>query len=315
MENNITAKLKALSFSSDNVKSINKFISSLNDEFISLEEMIKIINFLGDKGIQISKPSQIKVFANGFDYIKSMIENAEKIGHLDIYRQNPVFINSKEGIKRLKYLLNINEQIRNEKGKYLSIIFSKKAFDRKFGTAYLEEPKKDVIVQNNTLEEVKKEIKIEQPNPSPVSTLTKATDNKMEIKKETPTFKVVDIISQTKEKVVDTEEELINQILSSPQSIGIDDQGIERFEVLLSNLKHVLEVVYNTSEIDEIKRDSLLKLITNGYPDNEKILYYTIVYNKNITEEEKLKIKEAIKEELSMTNIMNFDMGSIGRAA
>ena len=49
MESNIALKLKALNYPKDILPTISKFVPSISDEVISLEEMVQVINYLSEK--------------------------------------------------------------------------------------------------------------------------------------------------------------------------------------------------------------------------------------------------------------------------
>ena len=125
MNNNITAKIKALSLNEDSYKTVFKFYGCITDNVVTLEDLVAKVNYLNSKGINITKSSQIKVLANSFEFIKSQVEKMEKIGFLDAFVEDPLRINSKDCIKRIEYLQSINESIKDEKGKYYKIIFNK----------------------------------------------------------------------------------------------------------------------------------------------------------------------------------------------
>ncbi|MGN1379694.1 MAG: hypothetical protein ACI4XR_04820 [Bacilli bacterium] len=291
MNSNITAKIKALSLNEDAYKTVFKFYASLTDNVISLEEIVAKANYLNSKGINITKSSQIKVLANSLDFIKSQVEQIEKMGFLDAFVENPLRINSKECIKRIEYLLSIKESVKDENGKYNKIIFNKKEFDRKYGVSYLEK-------RTDTQ-------KIEAK-----------TDNQIEVKEE---VKQVESAVSTEEKEIVNDEQVVETnpyilALSKDQTIRLTDEMLARYEDISLHLKHVLESLNYGSEIDETKSDNLIKLLTSGINDEREIIYYSLTYNKRLTDEEKVRIYKAIDKELQLVNdeinILNFNMGS-----
>lgn len=291
MNSNITAKIKALSLNEDAYKTVFKFYASLTDNVISLEEIVAKVNYLNSKGINITKSSQIKVLANSLDFIKSQVEQIEKMGFLDAFVENPLRINSKECIKRIEYLLSIKESVKDENGKYNKIIFNKKEFDRKYGVSYLEK-------RTDTQ-------KIEAK-----------TDNQIEVKEE---VKQVESAVSTEEKEIVNDEQVVETnpyilALSKDQTIRLTDEMLARYEDISLHLKHVLESLNYGSEIDETKSDNLIKLLTSGINDEREIIYYSLTYNKRLTDEEKVRIYKAIDKELQLVNdeinILNFNMGS-----
>ena len=90
--------------------------------------------------------------------------------------------------------------------------------------------------------------------------------------------------------------------LSKEQTIRLDDEMLARFEDLTAHLKNVLITLGYSDEIDGTKSDNLIKLLTSGVTEEREILYYTLTYNKNLTDEEKVSIYKAIDNELKLTN-------------
>ena len=90
--------------------------------------------------------------------------------------------------------------------------------------------------------------------------------------------------------------------LSKEQTIRLDDEMLARFEDLTAHLKNVLITLGYSDEIDVTKSDNLIKLLTSGVTEKREILYYTLTYNKNLTDEEKVSIYKAIDNELKLTN-------------
>lgn len=297
MNNNITAKIKALSLNEDSYKTVSKFYGCITDNVVTLEDLVAKVNYLNSKGINITKSSQIKVLANSFEFIKSQVEKMEKIGFLDAFVEDPLRINSKDCIKRIEYLQSINESIKDEKGKYYKIIFNKKEFDRKYGVSYLEIKEKSQKIEENVEQpqEVKEEIKIIEPK---IPMENKTSINETEVAKVEP--------------VIETNPYIL--ALSKDQTIRLTDEMLAKYEDISLHLKHVLEALNYGSEIDGTKSDNLIKLLTSGISDEREIIYYTLTYNKKLTDDEKMRIYKAIDNELQLVNeeinILNFNIGS-----
>lgn len=297
MNNNITAKIKALSLNEDSYKTVSKFYGCITDNVVTLEDLVAKVNYLNSKGINITKSSQIKVLANSFEFIKSQVEKMEKIGFLDAFVEDPLRINSKDCIKRIEYLQSINESIKDEKGKYYKIIFNKKEFDRKYGVSYLEIKEKSQKIEENVEQpqEVKEEIKVIEPK---IPMENKTSINETEVAKVEP--------------VIETNPYIL--ALSKDQTIRLTDEMLAKYEDISLHLKHVLEALNYGSEIDGTKSDNLIKLLTSGITDEREIIYYTLTYNKKLTDDEKMRIYKAIDNELQLVNeeinILNFNIGS-----
>lgn len=297
MNNNITAKIKALSLNEDSYKTVSKFYGCITDNVVTLEDLVAKVNYLNSKGINITKSSQIKVLANSFEFIKSQVEKMEKIGFLDVFVEDPLRINSKDCIKRIEYLQSINESIKDEKGKYYKIIFNKKEFDRKYGVSYLEIKEKSQKIEENVEQpqEVKEEIKVIEPK---IPMENKTSINETEVAKVEP--------------VIETNPYIL--ALSKDQTIRLTDEMLAKYEDISLHLKHVLEALNYGSEIDGTKSDNLIKLLTSGITDEREIIYYTLTYNKKLTDDEKMRIYKAIDNELQLVNeeinILNFNIGS-----
>lgn len=297
MNNNITAKIKALSLNEDAYKTVSKFYGCLTDNVVTLEEIVAKVNYLNSKGINITKSSQIKVLANSFEFIKNQVEKMEKLGFLDVFVEDPLRINSKDCIKRIEYLQSINESIKDEKGKYYKIIFNKKEFDRKYGVSYLEIKDNSQKIEEKVEQpkEVKEEVKVVEPK-SPME--NKTSINETEIAKVEP--------------VIETNPYIL--ALSKDQTIRLTDEMLAKYEDISLHLKHVLEALNYGSEIDGTKSDNLIKLLTSGITDEREIIYYSLTYNKKLTDEEKVRIYKAIDNELQLVkeeiNILNFNIGS-----
>lgn len=323
----IVNKISALNLPKEVYPNIPKFYASFSDDLVTLEELKEKMGYLTSKGIAITKPSQVKVFSLPLDFIKSQVEQAEKLGLLDMFISDPTRISSTELFKRLSYVMSLNETLKDEKGKYSKILFNKKEFDRRYGVEYLTKEKDDnvkVETTNNNEENVVKEETVSQTN-------TSLDDLSSEVEKAMNTITAEPIVENPVKDVepiethVEVASEPINEssvqevtpvntpsevedvnpyvmALSKEQTIRLDDEMLARFEDLTAHLKNVLITLGYSDEIDGTKSDNLIKLLTSGVTEEREILYYTLTYNKNLTDEEKVSIYKAIDNELKLTN-------------
>ena len=323
----IVNKISVLNLPKEVYPNIPKFYASFSDDLVTLEELKEKMGYLTSKGIAITKPSQVKVFSLPLDFIKSQVEQAEKLGLLDMFISDPTRISSTELFQRLSYVMSLNETLKDEKGKYSKILFNKKEFDRRYGVDYLTKEKDDnvkVETTNNNEENVVKEETISQTNTSlddlssevekAMNTITAEPIVENPVKDVEPIETQVEVASEPiNESPVQevtpvnnpSETEEINpyvMALSKEQTIRLDDEMLARFEDLTAHLKNVLITLGYSDEIDGTKSDNLIKLLTSGITEKREILYYTLTYNKNLTDEEKVSIYKAIDNELKLTN-------------
>lgn len=323
----IVNKISVLNLPKEVYPNIPKFYASFSDDLVTLEELKEKMGYLTSKGIAITKPSQVKVFSLPLDFIKSQVEQAEKLGLLDMFISDPTRISSTELFKRLSYVMSLNETLKDEKGKYSKILFNKKEFDRRYGVDYLTKEKDDDVkieTTNNNEENVVKEETISQTNTSlddlssevekAMNTITAEPIVENPVKDVEPIETHVEVVSEPiNESSVQevtpvnnpSETEEINpyvMALSKEQTIRLDDEMLARFEDLTAHLKNVLITLGYSDEIDGTKSDNLIKLLTSGVTEKREILYYTLTYNKNLTDEEKVSIYKAIDNELKLTN-------------
>ena len=323
----IVNKISVLNLPKEVYPNIPKFYASFSDDLVTLEELKEKMGYLTSKGIAITKPSQVKVFSLPLDFIKSQVEQAEKLGLLDMFISDPTRISSTELFKRLSYVMSLNETLKDEKGKYSKILFNKKEFDRRYGVDYLTKEKGNnvkVETTNNNEENVVKEEAISQTNTSlddlssevekAMNTITAEPIVENPVKDVEPVETHVEVSSEpinesSVQKVTPvntpTEVEDVNpyvMALSKEQTIRLDDEMLARFEDLTAHLKNVLITLGYSDEIDGTKSDNLIKLLTSGVTEEREILYYTLTYNKNLTDEEKVSIYKAIDNELKLTN-------------
>ena len=323
----IVNKISVLNLPKEVYPNIPKFYASFSDDLVTLEELKEKMGYLTSKGIAITKPSQVKIFSLPLDFIKSQVEQAEKLGLLDMFISDPTRISSTELFKRLSYVMSLNETLKDEKGKYSKILFNKKEFDRRYGVDYLTKEKDDnvkVETTNNNEKNVVKEKTISQTNTSlddlssevekSMNTITAEPIVENPVKDVEPVETHVEVASKPiNESSVQevtpvnnpSEVEDVNpyvMALSKEQTIRLDDEMLARFEDLTAHLKNVLITLGYSDEIDGTKSDNLIKLLTSGVTEEREILYYTLTYNKNLTDEEKVSIYKAIDNELKLTN-------------
>lgn len=323
----IVNKISALNLPKEVYPNIPKFYASFSDDLVTLEELKEKMGYLTSKGIAITKPSQVKVFSLPLDFIKSQIEQAEKLGLLDMFISDPTRITSTELFQRLSYVMSLNETLKDEKGKYSKILFNKKEFDRRYGVDYLTKEKDDNVKVETTNSNEENVVKKE----TAFQTNTALDDLSSEVEKAMNTITAEPIVENPVKDVepvethVEVASEPINEssvqevtpvnnpseiedvnpyvmALSKEQTIRLDDEMLARFEDLTAHLKNVLITLGYSDEIDGTKSDNLIKLLTSGVTEEREILYYTLTYNKNLTDEEKVSIYKAIDNELKLTN-------------
>lgn len=323
----IVNKISVLNLPKEVYPNIPKFYASFSDDLVTLEELKEKMGYLTSKGIAITKPSQVKVFSLPLDFIKSQVEQAEKLGLLDMFISDPTRISSTELFKRLSYVMSLNGTLKDEKGKYSKILFNKKEFDRRYGVDYLTKEKDDnvkVETTNNNEENVVKEENVSQTNTAlddlssevekAMNTITAEPIVENPVKDVEPVETHVEVASEPIDESFVKEETQVNtpsepedvnpyvMALSKEQTIRLDDEMLARFEDLTAHLKNVLITLGYSDEIDGTKSDNLIKLLTSGVTEEREILYYTLTYNKNLTDEEKVSIYKAIDNELKLTN-------------
>lgn len=310
----IVNKISVLNLPKEVYPNIPKFYASFSDDLVTLEELKEKMGYLTSKGIAITKPSQVKVFSLPLDFIKSQVVQAEKLGLLDMFISDPTRISSTELFKRLSYVMSLNETLKDEKGKYSKILFNKKEFDRRYGVDYLTKEKGnnvkvETVSQTNTAlddlsSEVEKAMNIITAEPiveNPVKDV-EPVETHVEVASEPINESSVQEVTPVNNP---TEVEDVNpyvMALSKEQTIRLDDEMLARFEDLTAHLKNVLITLGYSDEIDGTKSDNLIKLLTSGVTEEREILYYTLTYNKNLTDEEKVSIYNAIDNELKLTN-------------
>ena len=308
----IVNKINALNLPKEVYPNIPKFYASFSDDIVTLEEIKEKMDYLTSKGIAITKPSQVKMLSLPLNFIKSQVEQAEKLGLLDMFIGDPTRITSTELFQRLGYILSLNESLKDEKGKYSKILFNKKEFDRRYGVGYLNvKPEKEIIDNVNAEKIITNNIEENISKEEPIVAETNSDDDDLSIEVEKAmNAPVVEPVVESPVKEVtpvsaSSEPEEVNpyvMALSKEQTIRLDDEMLARFEDLTAHLKNVLITLGYSDEIDGTKSDNLIKLLTSGITEEREILYYTLTYNKNLTDEEKVSIYNAIDNELKLTN-------------
>ena len=292
MSSSLVEKIKVLSLTPENYKTLFKFYASITDDVVSYEDLTTIVNYLKSKGINITKPSEFKIFANPFDFIKSQVSKMESLGHLQAFIEDPTRINSKECTIRLEYCLKNGIPVRSESGKYNKLIFNKRDFERKFGEGVKKE---EPSVKDSNVQETQEVNNVLSPSVNTeISTKTEPVSNETE-------------------KNVEAETNPYLLALLKDQTIRLTDEMLAKYEDLSLHLRHVLEALNYGSEIDGTKSDNMIKLLASGITDEREIIYYTLTFKKNLTDEEKVKIYKAIDTELKL--VQEESMNNVRSAA
>ncbi len=141
---NIAEKIKVLNYSEEMSATLPKFLGTLvaknpstGEDLVTVEEETQIINYLQEKGI-VLRPVHLKVLAEGFSYIKSAVEEMEKIGELKMYVDDPTRMISRGNVNRILYLRNNGIEYKSSEGKYSKLAYSKRAFEAEFGAIDLD---------------------------------------------------------------------------------------------------------------------------------------------------------------------------------
>lgn len=166
-------------------------------------------------------------------------------------------------------------------------------------------------VENKTFaDDFKKEIEAEVEMALSDSTHEATADESAQIEPETAeSIKDEPQEDNEKPKVLAEDVDPLEEILSKPQTIGLNDDMFDRYEKLSDSISHILVSVYGVDEVNDSITDNLIKLVTNEIEDDRVVLYLSITYGKNVSEQEQQRLKSAIEEELEYTNIMDIDLG------
>lgn len=331
MESNIVAKIKMLNFSNEIQPTINKFVASISDAVVSKDCATDYINWLAGKGIVIKRPSQMKalaVAAPGRDFKKALakveeikgvvrnggtvdaveipeelkelvdtinrVELMERSGDLKIYAEDPVRINYKGLPERLDYLKSHGETYKSPEGKYSKLLFQKREFEKKYGVEYLKEHEISVEPEINAPVIDEEKQKVTEIISAPLKEETVAPAGLVANVTEPDDFKG-----------------LVNEILSKPQTIALNDVAFDRYLRLEESIKNVMITVYGINEVSETIINNLIKLVTAEFGDDQKVIFASITYGKTLSPEEEQKILNAIDEELSYTGIMDLNLGGM----
>lgn len=282
----ITEKLQLLNCPPDMYQVAYKHLPSL--EMVSLSELESILRLLISKGIivpesgkMLVEPADFTIFANGLETIQNRISEMDEVAHeLDAYREKLIRINSKSAFSNLMAMKGMDEPYKTPEGKYSKVPFSIRRFQGKYG--FLS--KKDEVVPSEPTA-------IENTN-------------------------IINVFNEQSSNEVGAEvapmRNAFEDILSSPQEIGLNDEMFDRFERLSDSLRRIMLTVYGVEEVNDTITDNLIKLITAGAEDDDMVLYYAITYGKNISADETERIRDAIYDEL---RFLSGDNVELGRAA
>lgn len=276
---NFASKIKAINYLEKEKGSLNKFMTSLSDEIISLDELIKINEYLKANDIIITKPSQNKIFASGYDYIYEVVEDYKSMGLIKALIEDPVRINSKRSLDRIKYLRQKELPLTKPNGKFNKAIFSKTLFAKEYGI------------------DISEEVKPKEFDP------LEANEYKMENKPITNLFQENNELDE------------YAAVINAPQ-VPADDDSIKEFDILYNKAEKILNDVYgndnNKVSVPDNVCSNLLKLTAQKMNDNKKILLYSLTYGKNLNKEEYDLITNKIEEELSKNDLYsNIELESI----
>lgn len=261
---NFANKIQILNYSDKEKMSLNKFMTSLSDDIVSYEELEKIYNYLKANGINITKPSQNKIFACSYDFIFEVVEEYKSMSLVNALIEDPTRITCKNSIKRIKYFQLKGLPLTKPNGKFVKDIFSKTLFEKTYGNIDLDS-----------------ELKPKEFDPLASN----------EYKQEDKT--ITNLFSENKN--LDEYEAVIN----APQ-VPADDDAIKSFDKLYSYAEKVLNKLYGTDNSKVSVPDNvctnLIKLTAQKMDDEKKILLYALTYGKHLGEEEEQFIKNKIDE-------------------
>ena len=305
-----------------------------------------IISNLASKGILLKRPSQVNVLLNGYDYIVNVVNTYEQNGDLVALQEDPTRISSKTALERINYLKQNSLPYLDEKGKYQKIIFHKAEFNRLYGLnnaveqPAVEQPQvyEQPVFQPEPMAPVVEQPVIQEPTLN-VSAFAEDTGEQLFVASEPAPLTVEQpVINETvapevsspinmssfEESVPVTEQPVVNtqteadpldDILSKPQTIALNDETFERYDILSDITARIIFEIYHQDELSDNIADNLIKLITNDAADDKTIVFKAITYGKTISQEEKDYICRALDEEFGKdedkeyTGIMNLKLG------
>ena len=274
----IAKKLQLLNCPANMYQRAYKHIASL--EQISLEELEQILRLLLTKKVIIPKngeilvtPDNFCVLANGYDVLKMRIDEMEKIGHLDAYREKLNRMNSKSGLDNLKKMIEQNEQIKAD-GKYSKVPFSLRRFNSKYGEA------KKTIEPSNAEPQAVTETK--QPEVSIIPSMFES------VLAEPQEQALTDESFAEFERLTDS----LQRIMFTVYGVNeVNDKITDNLIRLITSKKSLLEGQDGKDILDA------------------DLLYTAITYGKNISEIEQQKIRNSIDEELNTSKDMDVELG------
>ena len=98
----------------------------------------------------------------------------------------------------------------------------------------------------------------------------------------------------------------IEQILMNEQTIDLNDETFQRYQILSDCVNHIIESIDTKSLTkDSSIYDNLVKLITNNIESDREVLYNALTFNKNYPAGILTKILNAVDEVLSFINKMD----------
>ncbi|MBR4231552.1 MAG: hypothetical protein IKR74_05335 [Bacilli bacterium] len=272
----IAKKLQLLNCPANMYPRAYKHIASL--ELISLEELEQILRLLLTKKIIIPKngeilvaPENFCVLANGFDVLKMRIEEIEKIGQLDAYREKLSRMNSKSGIDNLKQMINMGKPIKDG-NKYSKVPFSLRRFN-----SINNKPK----VETNTDEPQAINFEV-QPE---VSVIPSVFDTILEEPQE---HALTDESFEEFERLMDSLQRIMFTVYGVSE---VNDKITDNLIRLITSKKSVLEGQETKESLDS------------------ELLYTAITHGKNISEIEQQKIRNSIDDELNAAKEIDIELG------
>ncbi len=129
----IKAKLDLLELSEKERKfAIEKFLVSLSE--VTYDDLKKIVDFLKEKGIHLTKAREIKILANDYNDIIKNFSIIESVNELGLYREDPLRINKNalDIFKKIKYCIQVGKPYKKEDGSYEKFLFSEAEWQKVF---------------------------------------------------------------------------------------------------------------------------------------------------------------------------------------
>ena len=255
----ISLKEKALNFSSDFDNMKPKFMVSISDGIVSIEDLIVIYNMLcTEYGVMMDRPSFNRVYAENYQVLKERIEKLKALGELNVYLSNPRSLVQKSLPEVIKYCQKNNIRIKDENGNYYSFIFHKREYE-KMG-----------ILNNNF--QINETSVVQPDNESYIQNINEELEN---------------IVPEEPEENIDP----IQKILKTDGNKPMDSEHDQRIDVLSDKLKSVLTELYNmglrnNDIVSEKVANNLVKLIMADVPDDRLVIYSALVYGDKFTQAE-----------------------------